>query len=228
MKSMYRKLLLTVVVGIVLALLLYYFGLSHYFSLENIKAQASFLKTHVHDNYIGSVIVFLVVFTGLIGFTLPVTGPMGIIAGFLFGLFPGVIYSMISVFIGTTISFLVVRRAMGQIARNQYSDQLSSFNDHIKQYGYTYLITLQLLTVVPYFVINTLAVLGEVPLSAFIWTTLAGSFPVVLIYVFAGRQLYMIQSWRDILSKHMLILLVVLAALALLPMLVKKFRKTNI
>src|SRR3990172_650524 len=224
MKSMYKKLLFGLVGTIVVALLLYYFGLSQYLSLENIKIQAAGLKQHVESNYLGSVLVFMTVLTGLIGFTLPVTGPMGIIAGFLFGLIPGTIYSMLAVFIGTTISFVVVRRAMDQIPRNQYGDQLTSFNEHIKQYGYTYLITLQLLTVVPYFVINTLAVLAGVPLPAFMCTTFVGSLPVVVIYVFAGRQLYMIQSWRDIVSKDMLILLLVLAGLALLPMMVKKFR----
>src|SRR5688572_23790280 len=112
MKPMYRKMLFIALGTTILVLLFYYFGLSHYLSLENIKNQAAGLKQQVENNYIGSVLVFLMVFTALIGFTLPVTGPMGIIAGFLFGFLPGTIYSMLTIFIGTTISFIVVQRAI--------------------------------------------------------------------------------------------------------------------
>ena len=228
MNKFYKKMMVGLLILIVCVVLLYYFGLARYFSLENIKMQASYLKQNVQENYVGSVFIFLALFTALIGFTLPVTGPMGIIAGFLFGFLPGVIYSMIAAMIGTTVSYIVVRRAMNHIMRQKHQDQLDSFNDRIRKYGYSYLISLQLLTVVPYFVINTLAALADVPIWAFMWTTFIGSLPVIAIYTFAGKELYMIQKWSDILSIHMLALLLVLALLSLLPMLVKKLRKPDI
>ena len=228
MNGVYRKLIIGLFILLGCVLLAYYFGFSHYFSLESIKAQASFLKMRVAENYMGSALVFIGIFTALIGFTLPVTGPMGIIAGFLFGLCHGVLYSMIAVMIGTTVSYIVVRRAMTHIMQQQHKSQLASFNERIHTYGYSYLISLQLLAVVPYFIINTLAALGGVPLWAFMWTTFIGSLPIVVIYTFAGKELYMIKKWSDILSIHMLGILLVLALLSLLPMLVNKFRKTEL
>ncbi len=222
-----RKIVLSLVAVIGVAIVMYYFGFAHYFSLESIKIQASFFKAKVESNYTGSVFTFIAVFTTLIALTLPLTGPMGIIAGFLFGLMPGIIYSMIAAMIGTTISYIVVRKAMTHIVRNKHKHKLNSFNDRIQKYGYSYLISLQLLTVVPYFIINTLAALGGVPLWAFMWTTFAGSLPIVAIYTFAGRELYMIKQWSDILSVHMLALLLVLAVLSLMPIIVKKFRNTD-
>lgn len=227
MKKIYRTLL---IIGLIIAALIsafYYLGLSQYLSLESIKTHASAFKQQVHDNYIGSVITFLVVFTTLIAFTLPVTGPMGILAGFLYGLYAGTIFSMIAIMIGTTVSFLVVRHTLSQVVRDQYREQLNSFNERMRQYGYTYLITLQLITVVPYFVINTLAALANVSLSTFMWTTAIGSLPVTVIYVFAGKQLYMIQTWRDIFSVHMLMLLGVLALVALMPIIINKIRRVE-
>ena len=97
----------------------------------------------------------------------------------------------------------------------------------MKTYGYTYLITLQLLTIVPYFVINTLAALAGVPFVTFMFTTAVGSFPVLVIYAFAGKQLYKIQSWKDILSKEMLLLLLLLAGFALLPLIIRKLRSSK-
>ena len=227
MNNTYKKFLKVGFVALGAIMLLYYVGIAKYLSIENIKAQSFFLQQQLQENYYGTVITFLVLWSTLIALTLPVTGPMGIVGGFLFGLWPSVFYCMISIFIGTTISFLVIRHALSHVVRTQYQEQLADFNARVRQYGYSYLISLQLLTVVPYFVINTLAALANVPLQTFMWTTAAGSFPVMIIYSFAGKELYHISSWGDILSMHMLALLLVLAALAMMPMIVRKIRKTD-
>lgn len=224
MKSINRKLLIGLIVIAAIVVALYFGGFSQYLSLESIKSNAAFLKSKVEHNYTHAVLVFLLVSTLLIAVTLPVTAPMGVIGGFLFGFGPGVLYCMIAALLGTAISFLFVRYTVSHVMKNQYGKQLAAFNDRMKKYGHTYLITLQLLTVIPYFVINTLAALAGVPFLTFMWTTALGSFPIVAIYAFAGRQLYMINSWKDILSKEMLLLLVLLGLLAMLPMLLRKIR----
>ncbi len=224
MKWLGKKVGISLLLIVVLVLILYYIGFAQYFSLENIKMHAARIEQLVLHHYLLSVIVFIAISTLLIALTLPVTGPVAVSAGFLFGLVPGVCYSMISAMIGTAISFLIVRYAMSHITKNQYNAQLTAFKEQLHAYGYTYLITLQLLTIVPYFIINTLAALAGISFSTFMWTTALGSLPIIIIYAFAGRQLYMIQSWRDILSVNMLLLLLMLALLALLPMIVKKVR----
>ena len=227
MNTAYKKFIKIGIIVVGDIVLFYYIGIAKYLSIANIKAQSSSLQQQLHENYFGTVIAFLALWSTLIAFTLPVTGPMGIIGGFLFGLWPSTLYCMICITIGTTLSFLVIRHALSQIVRSQYKAQLENFNDRVRQYGYGYLITLQLLTVVPYFVINTLAALANVPLPTFMWTTALGSLPVIMIYSFAGRELAHITSWGDILSVHMLALLVMLAALAMLPMIVRKIRNTD-
>ncbi len=225
MKTFHKKLIVGLIAILILAMLIYYGGFSKYLSLEAIKSNAEGLKGKVEQNYMYSVFIFLGISTALIAFTLPVTAPMGVVGGFLFGLAQGVLYCMISVLVGTAISFLVVRYALSHIMHNQYGQQLASFNERMKVYGHSYLITLQLLTVVPYFVINTLAALAGVSFLTFMWTTALGSLPIITIYAFAGRQLYMIHSWQDILSTEMLLLLLLLAGLALIPMVVRKRKK---
>lgn len=224
MKWLGKKLGIAVLIIVILVLIFYYVGFSHYFSLESIKAHALYLQNLVEQHYVRSVISFIAISTLLIAFTLPVTAPVAVCAGFLFGLAPAIIYTMIAALIGTSISFFIVRYAMSHITRNQYNAQLAAFKQQLHAYGYTYLISLQLLTVVPYFVINTLAALAGIPFMTFMWTTALGSLPIVIIYAFAGRQLYIIKSWRDIVSINMLLLLLLLAFLAFLPIIVKKIR----
>ena len=225
MKKLQKTIIFGFICVMIAAISIYYIGLANYFSLENIKHNAVYLKRLVHDYYTTSVLIFLAISIFLVACTLPVTAPFAVTAGFLFGLFPGTIYAMIVAIVGPAFSFLIVRYTMSQVFKHQYTAQLEKFNKKLHSYGHTYLITLQLLTVVPYFIINTLAALAGVPFSTFIWTTALGSFPIIVIYVFAGRELYMIQSWKDIMSVHMLLLLFLLGILALLPMIVRKLRK---
>lgn len=227
MKTIHKKIIIGLAVVAVLMVLVYYAGLAHFFSLENIKVNASYYKTKVAEHYFGSVISFISLCTLLVAFTLPITIPMGVVAGFLFGLWPGFLYSMVPVLVGSAISFLIIRYALSHAMRHHYGKQLDAFNERIKSYGYTYLISLQLLSIIPYFVINTLAALAGVSFLTFMWTTAVGASPVVLVYAFAGRQLYKINSWRDVLSKEMLLLLILLAGLALLPMIIRKIRKNQ-
>ena len=227
MKTFHKKVALGFFLLIGIVFILYYFGLAKYITIANIKSNAMYLKEQVKKNYLGSVVGFIVFSAALMMLTLPLTGPIAVCGGFLFGLWPGVLYSMIGVMIGIAISFLMVRYALSHVMRHKYGQQLVSFNERMREYGHTYLISLQLLTVVPYFIINTLAALANVPFHTFMWTTVIGSLPIVIIYAFAGRELYMIQTWGDILSVHMLLLLLVLAGLALLPMIMRKLRRTN-
>ncbi len=224
MKTFHKKLIVGLLVLVAIVLVFYYVGLSHYFSLPSIKTNAAFFKSKVAENYTHAVFAFIGISTALIAFTLPITAPMGVVGGFLFGLWPAVLYCMIAVMIGAAISFLVVRYALSHVMKHRYGKRLASFNKRMKTYGYTYLITLQLLTIVPYFVINTLAALAGVSFAMFMCTTAVGSFPILIIYAFAGKQLYMIHSWRDILSREMLLLLLLLAGLALLPLIIRKWR----
>lgn len=220
--KLYKNFLVGIAVFFCVVLGMYCISNSTYFSLENIQKKAAILQEYARTEYVWSVIIFLSVGIVLVALTLPVTGPLGVIAGFLFNIFLAVAYTMASVVTGAMISFLAIRYVMRHMISDRYKEQLCSFKNKFHTYGYTYLITLQLLTVVPYFIINTLAALADVSFFTFVWTTAVGTLPVVVIYAIAGRQLYMIKSWHDIMSVNMLLLLLMLALLALLPMIVKK------
>jgi uncharacterized membrane protein YdjX (TVP38/TMEM64 family) len=224
MKTFYRKMMIAGAFLFIAFLLLYYFGIARNLSIENIKAMAVGMQQQVQEHYLKTALIFISISTVLIALTLPVTGPMGIVGGFIFGLWLGLLYCMIAILIGTLISFLVIRYALSHIVRSQYQEKLDEFTDRVHKYGYSYLISLQLLTVVPFFVINTLAALAGVNLSTFLATTMIGATPVMFIYTFAGRELCMIQSWKDILSIHTVLLLGVLSIIAMMPMIVRKLR----
>jgi len=208
------------------AFLFWYFNIAQYLTLIALQRESAYLKELVGHNYFLSALVFVLAYASVIACGLPAAAPFTILGGFLFGVFAGFLYALLGATLGSIIYFLLIRYVLTNMVRESYVAQLNRFNERVKKYGYSYLLTLHWLSVVPYFVVNTLAALADVPLLTLIWTTLVGSSPLLFVYAFAGRELNVISSVRDILRPDVIIMLVLLALLALLPMIIRKFRKT--
>jgi len=86
---------------------------------------------------------------------------------------------------------------------------------------------IQLMGIIPYFVINVLAALTNVSITTFMWTTFVGSLPILGIYAFAGGQLYSVESVKDIFSPSIIALLVVLILDSLMPLLLRFSRRVT-
>ncbi len=221
-----KKALLVIVAVISIATVIWYFGLHNYITLASLQENRAALEEAVQKNYLQSVAIFIAIYTAVITVMIPGVPPLTIIGGFLFGLLPGVLYSGIAAAIGATISFLVMRYVLSNVIRGKYAQKLDRFNEKILSQGAaSYLLTMQLIGVIPYFVINTLAALTTVSIFTFFWTTLVGSLPILFVYAFAGRQLYLVESADGVFSPRIIALLVVLALVAMLPLLIKFFRK---
>ncbi len=207
-------------------ILLRYLGVGKYVSLEQLQANKIYLQEFVMYHYIKSVIIYIAVYIAVIALAIPAFLPLTMIGGFLFGLVLGTLYAAVGATVGSTISFLGMRYIMANTIRQKYGHKLEKFNKSIKSHGVAgYLLTLQLLTVIPYFLINALAALADVPFISFVWTTLVGSLPLLFLYVFAGRQLYVVESLGDIFSPQVIILFVLLIFLALVPMFLRWMKK---
>ena len=81
---------------------------------------------------------------------------------------------------------------------------------------------MQILPATPTFLINALGGLTTVSLWTFIWTTSIGILPGSLVYTFAGQQLGKIESVKEILSWHLILVLILLSVLAILPAVIGK------
>jgi uncharacterized membrane protein YdjX (TVP38/TMEM64 family) len=222
-----KALLVSFVVAIVVGVV-WYLGLYEYFSLSALQSNRAYLEEAVKANYIKAVLIFIAVYTAVISFGMPGVPPLTLVGGFLFGFLPCIMYASISTTIGTTISFLVIRYVLGNLIRGKYAQKLDRFNEKIASHGTaSYLLTMQLMGVIPYFVINVLAALTNVSLATFVWTTFVGSLPILGIYAFAGGQLYTVESVRDIFSPSIIALLVVLILVALMPLFLKFSRRVT-
>lgn len=190
-----------------------------------IKTNAVWLSEQVKFHYWWTVMIYLLTFVLVVVCSVPGTALMNILGGFLFGVIQGVIYINIGATLGATIFFFLVRYVLGSYLQERYEKKLINFNKMIAQKGWLFLIIIRCIPLIPFFMVNTFAGLTQIPVSTFVWTTSVGILPTSIIFAYAGKQLNGINQLKDLLSGPMMMSLGLLLALALLPLIINRYRK---
>lgn len=187
------------------------------------------------DGHYGlSVVIFVAAYVAIVGFSLPGATVATLTGGFLFGLFPGVLFNVAGASIGATIIFLAARFGLGErlAARMEAGEgRIARLKRGIDQNQWSVLFLMRLVPAVPFFVANVVPALLNVPLSRFVITTSIGIIPGALVYTSVGAGLGEVFARGEapnlgiIFEPHILGPLLGLAALAALPILIRAFRK---
>lgn len=220
-----KKIVWAVVVLGLIVVLARYFGFDQYISFEHIKQNRERLLQCVDQYPVWSVFVYILVCAVVIGVGIPIIGILTLVSGYMFGVLYGTLYATIGATLGVIIMVLAVRYIILNSIKARYGRQLTQFNGRLQTYGYTYLLTLHWMTIIPYSVVAILAALADVPLLTVIWTTIVGSIPMIFIYALAGRQLGTVENIGDIFSFQVIMAFILLALLALIPMCIRRVRE---
>ncbi len=207
-----------IIAGILLGIILLfrYLKLDEYITLVRMQYYADQLKHFTQQNYLISVFCFLMIMIGATLGSIPITVVLTIVGGFLYGVWHGTVYAIIGATLGGLIIVAVIRYALGDYLQDRYKKQLEEFNQEIEQYGYQYLFIIQLLPFTPTFMLNVLTGLTTIPLWTFIWTAIVGMFPGAFIYAWAGQQIYLLETVRDIVVPWMVIVTILLVIFGLM------------
>lgn len=214
------------IIGLILLSMAIFFLLNFFnfdaIFFENVKKYQNNLHNFVQDYYFQSVFIYLWLY--IIIALLPVPGDfaMALLGGFLFGVFLGVIYAIISVTLAGIIAFLFFRYLFNYHEKSRLKIQ---FEEEFKLYGPYFLLSLRIVPLFPVFMINMFAAYTAVSVITFAWTTALGMLPHIIIYVVTGRQINAISSLRHILSFPIVIFFFALAMLILYPVVVKYMRR---
>lgn len=210
----------------VVVLLVSYFVLRRYLTVQALQKHDYFLQDIIDNNYVGAVLIYILVYVCIIATSLPLVAPLAIAGGFLFGTFTGFLYAELGTTIGSTVAFLILRVFSTTGALQGYRKKLWKLEEKIKKNGVGYLLMLSLLSVVPFFIINTVAVLAGVSVFTVMWTSALGSMPLLFLYALAGSQLRTIGSFKDIFSPQLIIILVLLALIFFVtPKIFRRFKQ---
>ena len=213
-----KKLLLATLIAIVLILILF-FDVHHYVTLEYLKSSKDKLKVYYQDNPLLVLGAYFVIYLASTAFSLPGAAVLSLAGGALFGLTAGTLLVSFASTIGATLAMLIARVLLRDWVQNRFAAQMETINSGMLKEGAFYLFTMRLLPAVPFFAINL--VMGLTPLRTvtFFWVSQLGMLPGTLVYVNAGSELGKIQTIDDILSPSLIISFVLLG---IFPLLVKK------
>lgn len=187
-------------------------GLHRHLSLDWIKAQQQALR----ESYAATPLVFVLAFAGLqaIALTLLIPGAVALFAltaGAVMGPLAGTAVVLISVTLGDSLGFLVARYVARDWAARRFAGPVARWG----RGSAAWLLSLRLMAVVPYFVVNIAMALTRMPLRVFAPVSLVGLVPATFLHVNAGVQLGRIERAGDVLSPPVI---AAFTALALFPL----------
>lgn len=196
---------------------------------ENREALLAFRDTH----YMATALAFVALYAAIVGFSLPGATVATLTGGFLFGLFPGVLFNVAAATLGATALFAAARWGLGEqlAARMDASDgQVKRIKQGIDENQWEMLFLIRLVPLVPFFVANLLPALVGVRPGRFAISTFFGIMPGALVYTSVGAGLGEVLARGEtpdlgvIFEPHILLPLLGLAALASLPMILRAIR----
>lgn len=205
--------------------LLRFSGIENYINLETLKENREYLLNFVCNNYWASVFTYISIYILVVTLSFFIATPLTLIGGFLFGVWPGVIYTNIGATIGAIFTFLLFRYLLGSVIQKKYYNDLIKFNKNIELYGTNYLLIARFTVFIPFFLINIFAAFTKIPLKTFIWTTSLGIIPGSIVYAYAGKEIIGISSIKDIFSVNVILAFLLLILFGFISILIKKSYK---
>jgi len=205
----------------------YFFDLMAYLSLDVLKANRDKLLAFTDEHYVSAVVIFIVVYVLQTAFSLPGATLMTLSGGFLFGSLWAALYVNIGATSGATLAFLAARYLFRDWVEQRFGHRLQAFQAGFAQNAFNYLVTLRLIPLFPFFLVNLLSGLTRMSVGTYVAATALGIIPGSLAYTFAGRQLGTINSLAELASPRLLLAFTVLGLLFLMPVIYKKFVHSN-
>lgn len=200
----------------------FYFDLRQYVSLDALKVNRDRLLTFTEANYTSAVLIYMLLYCLQTAFSLPGATIFTLAGGFLFGAVLGTLYVNVAATTGATLAFLAARYLLRDWVERKFGHRLGSIQDGFAKNAFSYLLTLRLIPLFPFFLVNLVSGLTRVTVGAFIAATALGIIPASFVFANAGRQLGSINSLSEIASPRVLGAFALLGLLALMPIVYRK------
>lgn len=216
------KAIITLVIGLAIGAF-FYFDLGRFVSLYALKANRDNLLAFAGANYAAAVGLFIVAYAIVTGLSLPGAVILTLAGGFVFGAVLGTLFVNLGATTGATVAFLTARYLLRDTVEQKFGKSLGPFQEGFAKNAFSYLLTLRLIPLFPFFVVNLVSGLTRVSARTYIGATALGIIPGSFVYAYAGQQLGTIHSLKEIASPNVIGAFILLGLLALVPVVYKRF-----
>lgn len=223
-----KKYLIRILVLLLLAASLFslvrFTPLGEILNIENLEANKERLVAVAATRPVLSALLFVLLYVALVALSIPGASLLSILGGFFFGVIRATVYINVGASVGALLVFLAARFFLGEMIQEKYAERLRRFNDELEKNGKNYLLTLRFIAVFPFWMINLLAGVTRIRPWTFFWTTSLGIIPGSAVYAYSGYALARLGQEPGF-PPQLIFAFVLLAALSLLPVVIKKIRQ---
>jgi uncharacterized membrane protein YdjX (TVP38/TMEM64 family) len=202
-------------------------------SFETLASHREELLAFRDAHYGWAVLAFVLTYVAIVALSLPGGTVTTLAGGFLFGLFPGVLYNILGAGTGAVLVFLAARTGFGDaLARKLDSagGKAAALQAALRQNEWSVLFLMRLVPLVPFFVANLIPAFVGTSLTRFAVSTFVGIIPGALVFTSVGSGLGEVFARGEapdlgiIFTPSVLLPLLGLAALAALPMILRAIK----
>ena len=211
--------------------LLAYFLAQDYLSLEALSENREALVEWRDRNLLTASLAYVAIYVVAVAFSVPGAIWLTLAGGFLFGTVLAAGLTVFSATIGATLIFLAARSSLGAMLHERAGPWLGRIDDEVAKGEISFLLVMRLIPVIPFFIANLAPAFVNVRLSTFIWTTFIGIAPATAVISSVGSGLGEVLDRGGepdigvVFEPHILLPLLGLAALAALPVILRKLRE---
>lgn len=199
-----------------LALAYQHFELGQWLTLDRLKASRDGLVQFYEAQPGMTLALFFGVYVLATALSVPGAAILTLAGGAIFGLGLGLLVVSFASSLGALLAFGLARTLLRDIVQQKFGRFLAPINEGLAKEGVFYLLTLRLVPVFPFWLINLLMGLTQIGARQFYVVSQIGMLAGTAVYVNAGTQLAAIESTADILSPGLLGSLLLLGAFPLI------------
>lgn len=219
-------------------------GLNRLFDFDALALNYQHVAVWVDANPALAIALTILIYVAATAASLPAGWIMTVAVGLLFGWWVGGAIALFSATTGACLLFLAARSALSPLFAHMAGPWTDRLAEGFRADAANYLLFLRLAPIIPFSLVNIVPALFAVPFRTYAWTTLVGIIPGTIAYVTAGAGLRAIVAERgeaclagvspcgtpfgpaDLLAPQMLVAFLLLAVVALIPVLLKRLRPT--
>jgi uncharacterized membrane protein YdjX (TVP38/TMEM64 family) len=204
-------------------------GGGRYLTFAVLSENQEYLRAIVTNSAVLAVLGYIGLYAGLTALSVPGAMLLTLAAGFLFGPWLGTLYALVGATIGATAVFLAARAGLAGLATHA-GPRARRLEAGFREDAFNYLLCLRLVPVFPFWLINLVAGAMGIRLLVYVGATFLGMIPGAFVYASLGNGIGALIAAGEHPDRYMifrpsiLLPLIGLAGLALVPVIVKRWR----
>lgn len=206
-------------------------GLRDYASFAVVGREQAALRAFVQMQPVVAPLAYVLIYAAGVTVSLPIGALMSVTGGLLFGLVPGTVLAVAGASLGATGVFLLARFVAGDRLAQRVGALMDRVRPRLQRDGFSYLLALRLLPVVPFWLTNLASALAGMRLTPYAAATVLGITPGTAVFVSLGAGLgdTLAAGRRPdlgvVFGPAVLLPLLALAALALAPVMWRAWQR---